>query len=158
TFYQATVTLRMTSDTGSVRSLPSPVDATRRLYENRRGHATVTIDDGGTVITADFAPGEVYVRYDTGAGGAGFGSPISPSYPVALNCSDSAYPSDNNYTADCIQGDVVNFLSTGSGDFAFRVGTLAQLNYPGSPSPGVAALPQSLSRNTLLTGNAHTCA
>jgi len=158
TFYQATVTLRMTSDTGSVRSLPSPADPTRPLYENRAGNATVTIDDNGNIITAAFAPGEVYVRYDTGAGVAGFGSPISPTYPVALNCSDSAYPSDTNYTADCQQGDVVNFLNTGDGFFVFRVGALAQLNYPGSPSPGVAALPQSLSQNTLLTGNAHTCA
>jgi len=157
-FYQALVTFQMASDTGSVRSQPSPVDATRPLYENRAGHATVTVDDNGTIITADFAPGEVYVRYDTGAGVAGFGSPISPTYPIALNCSDSAYPSDSNYTADCLQGDVWNFINSGNGDFVFRVGTLAQLNYPGSPSAGVTALPQSLSQNTLLTGTAHTCA
>jgi hypothetical protein len=157
-FYQALVTFQMTSDTASVRSRPSPVDATRPLYENRAGHATVTVDDNGDVITADLAPREVYVRYDTGAGVAGFGSQISPTYPVALNCSDSAYPSDNNYTADCFQGDLWSFLNTGNGDFVFRVGVLAQLNSPGSPSEGVAALPQSLSRNTLLTGTAHTCA
>jgi hypothetical protein len=157
-FSQALVTFQMASDTGSVKSLPSPVDPTRTLYENRAGHATVTVDISGNVITADLAPGEVYVRYDTGAGVAGFGSPLSPTYPVALNCSDSAFPSDSNYTADCTQGDVVNYLATGSGDFSFRVGILAQLNHPVFPSPGVLALPQSLSQNTLLTGNAHTCA
>ena len=157
-FYQALVTFQMASDTGSVRSQPSPVDPSRLLYENHSGHARVTVDDNGTVISADFAPGEVYVRYDAGAGVAGFGSPISPTYPIALNCSDSAYPSDSNYTADCLQGDVWNFLNNGNGDFVFRVGILAQLNHPVFPSPGVAALPQSLSQNTLLTGNAHTCA
>jgi hypothetical protein len=157
-FYQALVTFQMTSDTESVRSRPSPVDASRPLYENRAGHATVTVDDNGTVITADFARGEVYVRYDTGAGIAGFGSPISPTYPIALNCSDSAFPSDNNYTADCLQGDFWNFLNVSNGDFVFRVGTLAQLNSPVTPSAGVAALPQSLRQDTLLTGTAHTCA
>ena len=157
-FYQALVTFQMTSGTGSVRSRPSPVDATRPLYENHAGHATVTVDDNGTIIVADFAPGEVYVRYDTGAGIAGFGSPISPTYPVALNCSDSAYPSESDYTADCLQGDLWSFLNAGNGDSVFRVGILAQLNSPVAPSAGVAALPQSLSQNTLLTGTAHTCA
>jgi hypothetical protein len=157
-FNQALVTFQMISDTKSVRSQPSPVDATKALYENRAGYATVTVDDGGEVIVAEFEPGEVYVRYDTGAGVAGFGSKISPTYPVALNCSDSAYPSDNNYTADCLQGEAWNYLNFDYGDDVFRSGILAQLTYPGDPSAGVEALPQSLSQNTLLTGPAHTCA
>jgi hypothetical protein len=158
-FFQALVTLRMISDTKSVTTQPSPVDATKPLYENRVGHATVTVDDGGgNVITAEFEPGEVYVRYDTGTGVAGFGSQISPTYPIALNCSGSAYPSDNNYTADCLQGEAWNYLNVGSGDFAFRSGILAQLSHPVAPSAGVAALPRSLSESTLLTGPAHTCA
>lgn len=156
-FYQALVTFRMVGNPRSVTTQPSPVDATKPLYENR-GHATVSIDDAGTVITAKFEPGEVYVRYDTGAGVAGFGSPISPTYPVALNCSDSAYPSDATYTVDCIQGEAWNYINSGSGGFAFRSGILDQLSDPSDPSAGVAALPQSLSQNTLLTGSTHTCA
>jgi len=157
-FYQALVTLRMFSSPRSVRTQPSPVDATKTLYQNRHGDATVTVDDGGDVITAEFKPGEVYVRYDTGAGVAGFGSPISPTYPVALNCSDSAYPSDNNYTMDCLQGEAWNYPNSGSGGFAWQSGILAQLSSPSDPSAGVAALPQSLSESTLLTGPVHTCA
>jgi hypothetical protein len=157
-FNQALVTFRMTSNRRSVTTQPSPVDPTKSLYENRSGYATVTIDDGGQVTTAAFAPGEVYVRYDTGAGVAGFGSQISPTYPATLNCSDSAYPSESTYTADCLQGDAWNYVTVGSPEFAFRSGILAQLSLPGTPSAGVQSLPQSLSQNTLLTGPVHTCA
>jgi hypothetical protein len=157
-FNQALVTFRMISNRRSVTTLPSPVDPTKSLYENRAGYATVTVDDGTQVVTAAFAPGEVYVRYDTGAGVAGFGSPISPTYPVALNCSDSAYPSESAYTADCLQGEAWNYINVGAPEFTFRSGILAQLSNPADPSAGVTALPQSLSQGTLLTGPAHTCA
>src|SRR4029077_9547816 len=148
-FYQALVTLRMFSNLKSLTTLPSPVDVTKPLYVNQ-GVATVTIDDGGTVIAAKFEPGEVYVRYDTGAGVAGFGSRISPTYPIALNCSDSAYPSESNYTVDCLQGEAWNYGGAG----ADQEGTLPQLSLFGP----FAGLQLSLSQNTLLTGTAHTCA
>jgi len=35
----------------------------------------------------------------------GFGSAISPTYPIALGCDDYAFPSDNAYVKDCTQGD-----------------------------------------------------
>jgi hypothetical protein len=157
-FYQALVTLQMISNSRSVTTQPSPVDSTKSLYENHVGYATVTVDDGGTVINARFEPGEVYVRYDTGAGVAGFGSQISPTYPIALNCSDSAYPSESNYTVDCLQGEAWNYLNNSQFPDSFHGGTLGQLSYPVSPSAGTVGLPQSLSQNTLLTGTAHTCA
>ena len=157
-FYQALVTLRMISDTKSVTTQPSPVDSTKALYENRAGHATVTVDDGGEVIVAEFEPGEVYVRYDTGTGIAGFGSKISPTYPIALNCANTAYPSESSYTVDCLQGEAWEYLQNNDSFEIFHGGTLAQLSNPQDPSPGAAALPQSLSQNTLLTGTAHTCA
>ena len=156
-FYQALVTFRMSSSPRSVTTQPSPVDATKPLYENR-GFTTVSIDDAGTIINAVFAPGQVYVRYDTGAGVAGFGSNISPTYPVALNCANGAYPSDNTYTVDCVQGAAWDYLSVNDTFEIFHGGTLAQLNAPQDPSPGVTGLPQSLSQNTLLTGSTHTCA
>ena len=156
-FYQALVTFRMIGSPKSVTTQPSPIDATKPLYENR-GSATVTVDDGGTVITAKFEPGEVYVRYDTGAGVAGFGSQISPTYPVALNCANGAYPSDNTYTVDCLQGAAWDYLNINDTFEIFHGGTLAQLNSPQDPSAGVTGLPQSLSQPTLLTGSTHTCA
>jgi len=158
-FNQALVTFQMTSETKSVTTKPSPVaptDSTKALYENRTGYATVTVDDGGKITTAEFAPGEVYVRYDTGAGIAGFGSKISPTYPIALNCSSWAYPTDSSYTQDCLQGEAWNFGPEVYN--LFHSGILAQLSGPYNPSPGVQALPQSLSQSTLLTGSAHACA
>jgi hypothetical protein len=157
-FSQALVTFQMISDPESVKSQPSPLNMAKRLYENRAGVATVTVDDGGQIIHAVFAPGEVYVRYDTGTGVAGFGSQISPTYPIALNCSDAAYPSEANYTVDCVQGEAWNYLNRNEGYDIFHGGILAQLSQPDLPSAGTQALPQSLSHNTLLTGTAHTCA
>jgi len=154
-FSQAFVTIRLVADTNSVQSTPSLVDPTRSIYTNHAGTATITIDDGGHVITATFEPHQIYVRYDTGAGVAGFGSAISPTYPIALDCSNSAYPSDNSYTADCLQG---NPWSYNYYDEIYESGILAQLNTPWNPSAAVSALPQSLSASTLLTGEAHTCA
>jgi hypothetical protein len=156
-FYQALVTFRMFSSPRSVTRQPSPVDPTKSLYQNR-GYATITVDDAGVVISAVFAPGEVYVRYDTGSGVAGFGSRISPTYPVALNCANGAYPSDSTYTADCLQGAAWDYLNVNDSFEIFHGGTLAQLNSPQDPSPGLTALPQSLSQNTILTGSTHTCA
>jgi hypothetical protein len=157
-FYQALVTFQMVSNTESVTWQPSLVDPTRPIFVNRAGHTTVTIDDNGSITTAEFAPQEVYVRYDTGAGVAGFGSRISPTYPVALNCANTAYPSDAAYTVDCLQGDTWDYLNINDSSRIFHGGTLAQLNYPVLPSAGVTSLPQSLSQSTLLTGSTHTCA
>ena len=157
-FNQALVTLRMISSSKSVTTKASLVDPTKPLYENRSGSATVTIDDGYSVITAQFAPRQVYVRYDTGAGVAGFGSQISPTYPIALNCANTAYPSDSSYTVDCVQGEAFDYLNIDDSLEIFHGGTLAQLSNPGTPSAGVLSLPQSLSQPTLLTGTAHTCA
>jgi hypothetical protein len=163
-FRQALVTFQMISDPRAVTSKTSPVDSTKTLYENHSGYTTVTIDDNGKITTAEFEQGEVFARYDTGAQVVGFGSRISPTYPVALNCSSSAYPSDGTYTADCERGEGWSFLTYSDPIYSFRPGILAQLSYTPTPadylawSPAVAALPQSLSQNTLLTGPAHTCA
>jgi len=153
-FRQAFLTIRMTADTASVQSTASPADPTRMVFTNSAGLATIAIDDGGRVYKATFEPGQIYVRYDTGAGVAGFGSAISPTYPIALDCSNWVYSSD---TADCIRGEPWN-LGTGNGDLVYEAGILAQLNAPYFPSAAVAALPQSLSASTLLTGDAHACA
>ena len=163
-FSQALVTFQMVGEPRAVTSQPSTVDATKTLYENHSGYATVTVDDGARIITAEFEPGEVYARYDTGSQVVGFGSRISPTYPVALNCSSSAYPSDGTYTADCEQGEGWNYLTNGFRDDLFHSGILAQISYTPPPaddytaSPAALALPQSLSQSTLLTGLAHTCA
>lgn len=138
-FSEALVTIQMRADTATVKQQPSAV-AGGTVYSNT-GVVTVTVGEGSRETVATFSPGEVYVQYDTGTGIAGFGSPISPVYPIALDCSEST---------GCSQGD---------GD-VLGAGTLGAL-VGGAASPVSAAtklLPASLAQSTLLTGPAFTCA
>jgi len=163
-FYEALVTIRMKSDTSSVQMSPGSIGGV--LYANHQGVATVTITDThGTSTTATFKPGEVYVRFDAGAGVAGFGSSISPNYPVALGCDNLPYP-PNAYTANCVQGD----WGPNLGETSYENGTanvLAQLAYyPASTwtsygryfSPATVAMPKNLAQSSLITGRAQSCA
>lgn len=156
-FAEALVTFQMKSDTRNVQRQPSAGPNGGYIYTNSQGTATVTVSDAsGRTTVATFAPGEIYVRYDAGAGIAGFGSAIGPSYPIALDCSNWAYPSDASYVQDCVQGDWWN-------DYAYYNGTLAAFTDPNGVSwfafsPAALALPMSLGQSTLFTGRAHTCA
>jgi len=157
-FYEALVTIRLVSSTGGVQTQSAPNG--QPIYTNKWGVATVTVDDGYHTSVAIFAPGEVYVRYDTSTGVVGFGSPISPTYPVSLGCSNYA---DASYTQDCAQGDWgqqgINFelgqyngTSSAQADIAANPGDFVY------SSDAALNLPTSLSQTTLLTGRAHSCA
>jgi len=166
-FAEALVTIQMRGDTATVQKQAGSNGGV--LYTNATGTATVTVTDGGgRTTTATFAPGEVYVRYDAGSGIAGFGSPISPSYPIALGCDDYSFPA-GSYTQDCTQGD---WGPLGPSNSTYGNGTanaLAALAYyvpwsSTSPNPyyyysaETVALPNNLTQSTLLTGIAHFCA
>jgi len=158
TFYEALVTIRMTGDTRNGQQENAPNGQV--IYTNSKGTATVTIQNGFNATVATFAPGEVFVRYDTYTGVVGFGSPISPTYPVSLGCSNYG---DASYTQDCAQGDwgyqgnnfqqgQYNGIADAQADAAF---------YPGDStfsSLDTLNLPTNLSQSTLLTGRTHTCA
>jgi hypothetical protein len=155
-FAEALVTIQMKADTTTVQKQPGSNGG--YVYTNTVGTVTVRVSDSsGRTTLATFVPGEVYVRYDSGTGIAGFGSALSPTYPVALDCADYAYPSDANYVQDCLVGDwVANTIYNG---------TLSGLADPnGAASVGfgfsqeLLSLPQTLSQSTLLTGHAHSCA
>jgi hypothetical protein len=153
-FSEALVTIQMKADTRTVQKQAS--SNAGFLYTNSIGTATIRIADAsGRTVVATFAQGQVYVRYDSGTGIAGFGSSISPTYPVALDCDDYAYPDEATYLAskkDCSQGD---WLSNPSDDN----GTLSALAHnPSGYSRELLNLPQNLSQSTLLTGRAHSCA
>ena len=159
-FTQALVTIRLHSRTSAVQQQAGTGGGT--LWTNAKGVATVTVDDGYRTMTAKFAPGEVYVRYDTYSGIFGFGSPISPNYPIAVGCADTV---DASYVQDCVQGDwttsslantpqqgMYNGISEGLADVAAFPVDGAYV------SDGVFVLPTDLTQTTLLTGRAHTCA
>jgi len=156
-FKEALVTITLRGNTDTVEQTSSAQVSGALVYTNRIGRATVTVDDNGDVTTAAFAPGEVWVRYDTGIGVAGFASEISPNYPFALNCINSPYPSAAAYAKDCTQGSLVAANGWGPDGTS---GSLAVLSSPGNylASTETTALPQSLAESTLLSGTAHACA
>ena len=168
-FAEALVTIQMRSDTGTVQKKASSNGGF--LYANT-GTATISITDGAWRRVATFETNEIYVFYDTGIGVAGFGSKISPTYPISLDCSDYAYPSDSAYTKDCTQGDWWGNYDWHSGTLGVLADPLAAslaASYDAASSnvyfpftlsndPAYNPLPQSLSHSTLLTGRAHSCA
>jgi hypothetical protein len=161
TFYEALVTIRMKSDTQAVRQQVGSNGGV--LYTNFTGTATVSITENGVTTVATFAPGEVYVRYDAGAAIAGFGSAISPTYPIAIGCDDYAFPSDSGYVKDCTQGDwgpldPKNPYVDTNGTLSFAALALNWPAYQPLVSAETLALPANLSQSTLITGRTHTCA
>jgi hypothetical protein len=139
-FSEALVTIRMRADTGNIQQQPSAV--TGAVVYTNTGYATVTVDDGVRTTVATFKHDQVYVRYDTGTGIAGFGSAAGATYPIALDCSESQ---------GCTKGD----------GFLLGSGTLGGLlSAPSNPyvSAETNSLPVSLAHPTLLTGPAFTCA
>lgn len=140
-FYEARVTIVMWSDTSYVTN---GTGSSAGYYENKTGPAQITITDGSRSITAHFAPGEVYVYFDSVNGIAGFGSRIAPGYPFSLGCADS--PNQATYNAqtyDCLTGD------GGNGEYR---GTLSAV------TSGFVSYPLSLSSTALMTGATHSCA
>jgi len=170
-FSQARVTLQLTGDTSTVAAVHSSAGNGGQILTNHAGLATVTILDSGVEWTANFLPGEIYVRVDTGASVAGFGSRISPTYPVALGCINDAYPSASSYQKDCTQG---QWFQTGIYGWEGTLGAImdpvlmagstdsgsnADPYFNGEVySPAMLTLPASLSKDTVLTGIAHFCA
>jgi hypothetical protein len=160
TFYEALVTIRMRGDTRDVQQQPGSNGAF--IYTISQGIATVTVESDHDRTIATFAPGEVYVRYDTYSGVAGFGSTISPTYPIALGCADFVASPP---TQDCLQGDWTTDALANLSYEGMHNGTgeaLAEATYiPGdavNASDAVFGLPTNLTQSTLVTGRAHTCA
>jgi hypothetical protein len=155
-FAEAVVRIVQISDTSHIVGTPSSNGG--MLYVNKGGYARVTITQNGRSVVASFQPGQIYVFYDTGTGIAGFGSAISPTYPVALDCNNSYYGIP--YTVDCQLGNGVNYTSNPNVyNYGDRDGTLSAL-FLGTAefTPQTLALPKNLAQATLLTGHAHMCA
>jgi hypothetical protein len=155
-FSEAVITIVQVSDTSQVVGTPS---GSGTLFVNRGGYARVTIAQNGRRVVANFNPGQIYAFYDTGKGIAGFGSAISPTYPVALDCNNTTF-NGTPYTADCQVGNAVNAMQPpNSFLWGDRDGTLSALLLGTAEfTPQTLALPKTLAQSTLLTGHAHMCA
>ncbi len=115
------------------------------------GKATISVLSGNQWLTANFARGQVYVRYDVPNGIVGFASvkAANPFYPFALDCGN----------LDCSQGSVQ------AGNAAFEDGIAGILDDilvnptdAAFVSAPVGNLQATLTKSTLLTGFVHSCA
>lgn len=159
-FRQALVTIRLISDTSNVQQQAGQNGGF--IYTNSKGIATVTVENDLDRTLAIFASGEVYVRYDTYTGVAGFGSPISPTYPIALGCANAVASPP---AQECTQGDWTTSVLVNTPQEGMHNGTAEALaevtNIPGDSSyasDAVLSLPANLYQTTLLTGRAQSCA
>jgi hypothetical protein len=140
TLIQAAITITFSGDTRNVKT--SVNSAGDIVYTNSQGEATVTVTMGGRTVKAKFAPGQIYVRYDTSYGAVGFGSAIAPTYPLTIGCG----------TVSCLAADddrygiVAALVDQSAGQLVDTI------------SANVLALPANLSQPTILTGATSACA
>jgi len=153
-FSRAAVTIVLVTDTRDVQT--ATVNGAT-VYTVQNGQATIRVSDESGVLTARIAPGQIYARYDITNGILGFGSRVSPFYPIALGCGN----------ASCSEGSVQ--AQGGPGVYNtccyFEDGLLPMLvDLAAVPSDKLYVSPrvlwehETLSFPTLLTGVVQACA
>jgi hypothetical protein len=126
TFSQTEVVITFKGDT---RNVAIENESGAVVYRNNQGEATVTLVQKGKKSVAHIGKGQIYVRYDITNGVVGFGSAISPTYPISLS------------------SDIVGALS----DIAAHPGDAARYS-------DLSGLHMNLNETTLLTGVISACA
>jgi hypothetical protein len=111
-------------------------------FVNASGNAHVTVVTGGRSVSANFAPGQLYVYYDVGHASVGFGSTAGGSgYPLSITKND-----DNQFSG------LVEYSSVGAVSDLTLVSADAALY-----SPQTATLATDLTNATTLSGGASSC-
>jgi hypothetical protein len=159
-FSNALVVITMRGDTRDVQSTngtyPSGVVACCELV-NRGHRASISItQDDGSRLAANFLEGQIVARYDEIRGLVGFGSSVSPYYPITVGCYDPP---------NCSDLGEVNFFHGGLTDWAKFDGLatiIAAFDYytdtfAGSLDTGLDGY-ETLSDDALLAGVTHYCA
>jgi hypothetical protein len=138
-FTGALVCLSFAADTRTV--LPF-TDSTSYGFINQTGDAKVTVIAGSRNITADFAPGQIYVYYDIKNSSVGFGSSAGGrGYRLSLTATE---PPDSIYGFENSTLGAVADIMRIPGDAA---------NY----TPLTQTLVTDLTNPTTLSGNASSC-
>lgn len=115
-------------------------DSTSSGYINAAGRAQVTVISGLRMVTADFAPGQLYVYYDVTHGSIGFGSAAGGrGYPLSLTANH-----DNGGMVENSSLEAITDLLTTPSD---------SVNY----TPATASLETDLTNATALSGAASSC-
>ncbi len=136
-FSHAQVYISFEADAANV--LPF-IDATSYGYINSTGRAQVTVISGLRMVTADFAPGQLYVYFDVAHASIGFGSYAGGrGYPLSLTANqDNGGMVENSSIAA-----IVDLLTTPANAF----------NY----TPATVSLETDLTNATALSGGASSC-
>lgn len=145
-FSSAPVTLTFRGNTEDVSMNTSGGVVEYRIDE---GHATVAVTVLGSTTVASIDPGQVYVHYLVQAGVIGFGSnSVGPYYPLTLACNqnpaDCTYPGGTHFSRTQIVSAIADVLAAPADSSSY--------------STAVLALPETLTRSTLLTGAVNACA
>lgn len=115
-------------------------NGTSHGYMNSRGNAHVTVVSNGQSVSAEFNPGQIYVYWDVGNGGIGFGSVAGKNgYPLSINQSADFY----DLVGDSSVGAIWDILQT-PGDVQYY-------------TPPTATLVTDLTNATTLSGAASAC-
>ena len=146
-FGSAVVTIEMNSDT---RGVTTTTVAGATVYENAVGSATLTVSVGGTKIVTEFLPGQIFARYDITNGIVGFGSPVGPMYPFAIDCGSPSCSGAGDWGPGWIGYSSVDGIAAALAD--------PSTDAPDVPSNYTLNLPANLSQSTLLTGYVSACA
>jgi hypothetical protein len=130
----------LTYDAETSAVVPFNADPSFYGFINEGGNARVTVVSGRHVVSADFAPGQIYVYYDVGGASVGFGSGAGGTgYPLSI----TANADYNGLVENSLVGAVTDLTVTPA--------------HAASYSAETATLATDLTNATLLAGAASSC-
>jgi len=140
-YYGAQIYLSYESHLSAV--VPFNNGPTSHGFINAGGRGQVTlVTAGGKVISADFAPGQIYVFYDIGTASVGFGSTVGGrAYPLTI----TANPNNDRHSLEDNSsiGAVADIATTPANADLY--------------TPATATLATDLTNETTLSGGASSC-
>jgi len=92
-YHNADLTLTFVGDTADIAPY-NVTDANGNIGSGlwiKKGRASLSFESNGKTVSAEFAPGQLYVSVDSYNSGFGFGSQYGPAYPLALDSGTAAY-------------------------------------------------------------------
>ena len=147
TFTDSPVVMTFSGDT---ENISMQTVGGKAFYRIDKGSARVSVTVAGTTTSAQLTDGQVYVHYDVENSIVGFGSSVSPDYPLTMSC---GLP--NSACAALFGPNGI------PGPFAGLVGAIA--DFDASPpdrsfySAAVLNHRQTLAKSMVLTGTVNAC-
>jgi hypothetical protein len=139
-YYGAQIYLSYESDVSAV--VPFNNGPTSHGFINAGGRAHLTLVSSGKVVSADFAPGQIYVFYDVGNASVGFGSMAGGrAYPLSITANNNN--DKHGLVENSSVGAVADLTTTPANATLYTAAT--------------ATLATDLTNETTLSGGASSC-